>query len=61
MKENDTKNSLDTAVPTPEASSRLTEAEKKAMEAGGQIEHEQGTEKEKLHDEAKALDAEANG
>ena len=60
MNEKDTKNALDTAVPKPEASSRLNEAEKKAVELGGRIEHAQGDEKEKLHDQARELDAEAN-
>jgi len=55
MSEKDTKNSLDSAHPAPEAAKRLTEKEKKAVELGGLIEHEHGQKREDLEKQVKEL------
>ena len=51
----DTKNIVDSAHPHPAEGKRLSEAEKKAMELGGRMEHADGKAREKLHDEAEKL------
>ena len=55
MSEKDAKNSIDSAHPTPEAAKQLTEKEKKAVELGGLIEHEQGRKREDLEQQVKEL------
>lgn len=58
MNDPETQNTLDSAVPKPEAAERLSEAEKKSMELGAQIEHAQGPELEELQDQVTKLDEE---
>lgn len=55
MNDKEVKNTIDSAQPHPEAADRLSEAEKKAVELGGLIEHEQGERQTELHDEAREL------
>jgi hypothetical protein len=51
----DTKNIVDSAHPASPEVKRLSEAEKKAMELGGRMEHADGEAREELHDEAEKL------
>jgi len=55
MSEKDSQNSLDTTQPVPEAVKRLSEEEKKALELGGLLEHEQGQKREDLEKQVKEL------
>jgi hypothetical protein len=47
------KNTLDAAVPNPEAARQLDEDQKKALELGGRAEHETGEKREDLLKEAR--------
>ena len=55
MSDKDSKNTVDTAQPHADAADRLSEDEKKALELGGLIEHEQGKKQTAMHDGAVEL------
>lgn len=59
MSEENAKPRVDTSVPQP-PTQQLSEEEKKALELSGQIEHEHGRSREKMHDAARDLGDEAN-
>lgn len=48
---------VEQSVPQPEATKQMSDAEKKALELSGEIEHAHGTQREKLAEEAEELDA----
>jgi hypothetical protein len=54
MDPKETKNKVESSVPSPPVE-HLTEDQKKALELSGDIEHAQGVEREKLHDAAEDL------
>ena len=53
-----TKNTLDTHAPDRQETQQLSETEKKQIELGGQIEHEQGEKREATAEKAEQLDSE---
>ena len=55
MNEGDTKNTLDTSLPVPEAAKNLSEEEKKALQLGGDMEHAHGRHREDLEKEITEL------
>jgi uncharacterized protein YjbJ (UPF0337 family) len=50
------KSRVQESVPQPDATKSMTEAEKKALELSGEIEHAHGTQREKLAEKAEELD-----
>jgi hypothetical protein len=48
----DARSRVDQAVPKPEAAEALSEAEKRALEKSGEIEHAHGAKRERLAEEA---------
>ncbi|MDB6172418.1 MAG: hypothetical protein JWL59_1729 [Chthoniobacteraceae bacterium] len=53
MDPKDTKSHVENAVPSP--IEHLSEDQKKALELSGEIEHVQGVERKKVHDDAEEL------
>lgn len=48
---------VEESVPHPEATKQMSDAEKKALELSGEIEHAHGAQREKLAEKAEELDA----
>ena len=48
----DAKSRVEESVPQPDATKAMTEAEKKALELSGEVEHAHGLQREKLAQEA---------
>lgn len=51
------KSRLQESVPQPDATKKMSEAEKKALELSGEIEHAHGIQREELAEKAEDLDA----
>jgi hypothetical protein len=60
MNDKDVKNRLDTSVPSPEATDRLDEEEKKALELSELIEHSDGPRREELTEQVQELDSQSS-
>jgi hypothetical protein len=53
--EKDAHSRVNEAVPSPEAAADLSEDQKRALELGGQIEHSQGMQRERVAEQAEEL------